>query len=532
MKPQPDLGTLFDLLAERGSRTVVHLDRPFDIAPDGGTSYDVPALASLVREAAGWLAAAGARAGDRVAVLKDNHWDYAILCCAAARLGAVPAPISGHLPAETVQVLLKRLEPAVLVTTGHALALAAEAGADLGPLVGRTLSLDRPVPGALGLDDVRGTRPPPVHRRHDDLPLVINHTSGTTGVPKLVVHSTTTIIRRLAGFEAHHWPVLASRADDVVATASSYVHGRAIAWTASVFWLAPARAVVVTDPDPAAAEPFLRTHLPTTLEALPSTYVRWQPLTADPLNPFRRVRFYISTYDAMHPSTVRAFLQASSRRRPLWMQGWGQTETGPLTFRFFTRRSVAAQAERHPTTRDLGRPVPTRTRLRVVDPRTLQPVPAGEPGLVLADTRARCLGYVGEPQRFVEKVQGGWFNTGDLGVRTRTGRLRLLDREVDAVPGLSCLELEDVIDDRLPEVAECIILGRSGRLPLPVVVTVDGQLDAEAWRRAVHDLPELAAPAVLSWDRLPRTGTGKVRRNELRELFEGAAGTVGTGRWT
>ena len=533
MKHQLDLGTLFEVLAERGSRTIAHLDRPFDIAPESGTRYDVPALARLVREASGWLAAAGARGGQRVAVLKDNHWDYAILACAAARIGAVPAPISSHLPAETVQTLLKRLDPALLVTTADVLTRATEGGADLGTLAARTLSLDRPAPGAIGLDDVRGVRPPPVYRAPADAPLVINHTSGTTGVPKLVVHSTTTIIRRLARFEAHRWPVLASRPDDVVANASSYAHGRAIAWTASVFWLAPAKAVLVTRPDPASAGPFLQAHLPTTLEALPSTYVRWQPLAAaGAVNPFRRVRFFLSTYDAVHPPTVRTFLRASGLPRPLWMQGWGQTETGPLTFRFFTRRSLAGPPERHPTTRDLGRPVPGRTRLRVVDPRTLRPVRAGQLGLVQVATKARCLGYVGEPERFAEKISGIWFNTGDLGVRTRTGRILLLDREVDAVPGLSCLELEDVIDDRLPAVLECIVLGTPGRPLLPVMVTADGRLDGAAWRAAVRDLPPLAEPAVLTWDRLPRTGTGTVRRTELRELFDGAAGGYGTGRWT
>ena len=89
-----DLGTFFDVLTERGSRTRVTLSRPLDIAPDGGVRYDVPALAALVRDAAGWLHALGARPGERVAIMKDNHWDYALLAIAAARIGAVPALLS------------------------------------------------------------------------------------------------------------------------------------------------------------------------------------------------------------------------------------------------------------------------------------------------------------------------------------------------------------------------------------------------------------------------------------------------------
>src|SRR4051794_9262438 len=94
-----ELGTLFDDLADRGTATTVHLSRPLDIAPALGATLDIPTLAGLVREAAGWLAAAGVAPGDRVAIAKRNHWDLVVLCCAAARIGAVPTPMSARLPA-------------------------------------------------------------------------------------------------------------------------------------------------------------------------------------------------------------------------------------------------------------------------------------------------------------------------------------------------------------------------------------------------------------------------------------------------
>lgn len=532
MRPH-DMGTLFDEAAAHATPTVTCLSRPFDIAPDAGTHHTVESLADLVRTAAGWFAAAGVRRGERVAIVKDNHWDYDLLACAAVRLGALPAKLSAHLPAETLRLLLGRLDPALLVTTGRVLAAGRRDGTDLASVATRTLLLDRTrARGALSVGDVRGACAPGPARRDDDDPLVVMHTSGTTGVPKLVTHSTNTIIRRLAGFEAVRWPVIGVRRSDTVATASSFAHGRTFCWTASVFCLAPRKVLVLADLDARRAEPVLRAHPPTTLEALPSAYVDWQPMAAHPDNPFRDVRMFVSTYDAMHPATVRAHLAASRHSRPLWMQGWGQTETGPLTFRFLTRRSVAATGHRHPTTRNLGRPVPLRTRLRVVDPDTFEPLPRGKPGLVLARTRARCLGYLGEQERFADKITDGWWNTGDIGVRTRGGSVLFLDREVDLVPELSCVELEDVLDDRLPELLDCVILGSPGRVPLPVLVTADGTLDAAQWRRASADLPPLAEPVVLGADELPRTGTGKVRRLELRARLLGEVRTYSAGRWT
>ncbi|GLX50235.1 putative fatty-acid-CoA ligase FadD [Streptomyces hygroscopicus subsp. hygroscopicus] len=525
-------GPFFDALADRGTRTRVRLSRPLDIAHDGRTAYGVEDIAHLVARAAGWLAGLGVARGDRVAVIKPNHWDYVLLACAAARIGAVPALISGGLPPGTLRLLLERLDATALVTTSDTLAAARAAGSDLTALARRTLTLDAPAPGAVPLDDVRGHRAPAPRHPSDRDPLAIMHTSGTTGVPKLVVHTTDSLVHRIVAAEARRWPLVASRRDDTVAQATSYAHGRGLAWTLSVFWLAPREVVLLDSFEPRTAEPVLRAHRPTVLEATPSAYVRWQPLAAAPDNPFGHVRLYLNTFDAVHPPTVRAFLAATRRRLPLWVQVWGQSETGPLTFRCFTRGSVRALGERHPTTRDLGRPVPGRTRLRVVDPATLRPVPPGRPGLVLARTGALCAGYVGEQERLLAKSADGWFATGDLGVASRSGRLRLLDREVDAVPGGSCVEIEDVLHDRLPDVVEAVVLGRANGVPLPVLVTRDGTLARDTWRRAVADLPPLGDPVLLPLHRLPLTATGKVRRQELRDLLLDGASPYGTGQWT
>ncbi|MGI5472459.1 AMP-binding protein [Streptomyces sp. CA-132043] len=531
MKPH-DMGVLFDECAERGHDTVIRLDRPFDIAPETGTAHSVAGLAALVQDMAGRLAAAGARPGDRIAIVKDNHWDYDLLACAAVRIGALPAQLSGQLPPDALRLLLERLRPALLVTSSGLLERCRTEGTDLLPAAGVCVVLDGESPGALALETLQGHPVPAPRRRHDDEPLVINHTSGTTGVPKLVVHSTRTIIGKLARFETVRYPKIGVRRADSLLNASAFAHGRTFCWTASVLCLAPRRITIVTGQDPDAVDPLLREAPPTIVEALPATFVRFRPLTARLDNPFRNVRLCVSTYDAVHPPTIRAYLRASSHRAPLWMQGWGQTETGPLTFRFHTRRSVADGAAGSAGTRNLGRPVPFKTRLRVVDADTLAPLPRGREGLVLVRTSARGLAYVGEDGRWEAKQHGGWWNTGDLGVRHRNGSVRLLDREVDRAHRLSCLATEDVVEDRLPEVVECVLLATPGEPPLPVVVTADGTLNPARWEEAVADLPALRPPTALTWDEVPRTGTGKVRRGALRSRLTGRTDTCGSGRWT
>src|SRR5690606_4396465 len=127
--------------------------------------------------------------GDRVAIVKRNHWDYVLLSCAAARIGAVPASLCADLPHDELETLLKRLTPALVITDGALLTAGRERGYDLACPAVRTLVVDGRAEGALTVDDVRGHAPPPPYRPLPDEPLAIMHTSGTTGVPKLVVHS-------------------------------------------------------------------------------------------------------------------------------------------------------------------------------------------------------------------------------------------------------------------------------------------------------------------------------------------------------
>lgn len=527
-----NVATLFEDAAERAPSTVVHLDRPFDIAPEGGLSYGMEKLAALVGEAAGWLAAGGVVAGDRVAIVKENHWDINLLAFAAVRAGAVPALLSSELGAEQLAVLLGRLGASLLVTTPAVLASALGCGVDLTTMARRTLSLQGRPPGALDLDSVRGQKPVAPHRFGDGEHRFINCTSGTTGLPKLAVHSVTTMVRRLAAFEAHRWPVIGCRREDAVASASAFAHSRTVCWTAVVLALRPREILILSDHDPARAEPVLQAHRPTLLEGLPATFIRWRGLAASAGNPFCDVRLYLSAYDAVHPSTVRAFLAASKRPRPLWLQAFGQTETGPVTMRLFGQKAFASKQDHKPITRDQGWPLPFASRVRVVDPVTGRTAKPGTPGMVLAWTKGHCVDYVGEHQRWKDKVDGWWFNTGDLGIKARSGKLFLLDREVDAVPEMSCLEIEDVLDERLPDVLECIVLGTPGKLPLPVVVTSNGDFDRATWDAAVKGLPRLSEPVSRSWAQVPRTPTGKVQRFALREQLEGVGATFGTGRWT
>jgi acyl-coenzyme A synthetase/AMP-(fatty) acid ligase len=531
-----NIALMFEWAAKTDPHTVFHLDRPFDVAPKGGVRYEVGDLARLVAEVSGVLFEAGLRSGDRLGIVKDNHFDVVLLAAAAARIGALPAMISSTIRPEALRVMLGRLGPRLLVASPSVVEGAAAAGVELvGPGV-LTLLAGRPgeVPaGAVTVEELRGASVPVADPRPDGEPMICTHTSGTTGVPKLVVHSADTIIGVNSKLETAKIPFLSTRPDDVIAACVAWVHIRSITWAAGQLALPPAEAVILADTDPENATRVLREHPPTTLEACPNIFQRWEGIPAAHPELFERVRAYVSTFDAIHPRTIRTFLAASRRRGALWGQSWGQSEVGPVSLGVYTRRKIRRRdGESTAVTTNVGRPIPFVTRVRVVDPQTRRRVRRGKEGIVLVHTKGRCLNYLGEDDRHAAKDWDGWWNTGDIGVRTFIGGLRILDREVDLIPGMSGIDAESVLLDRLEDISEVIVLGVPGRPPVPVLSTASGRIDAGAWREATADLPELDDPVVIPWEDFPRTGTWKVRRPVLREQLFGTSLTHGTGRWT
>ncbi|HZB49731.1 MAG TPA: class I adenylate-forming enzyme family protein, partial [Mycobacteriales bacterium] len=361
-----NLGLVFDHFAGSDGATW-HVDRPFDLTPKGDTSYTVAELAQLVEETSAGLHQAGLRYGDRLAIVKDNHLDSVVIAAAAARIGAIPALCSATVRPALLQRMMARLEPAVLVASSSLLADAAGQGIELVPpsvptiVVGGETGGAGPAGDRPTFADLGGTPVPPARPRPDHEPMVCTHTSGTTGMPKFVVHSADTSIGTNARLETMRIPFLSTRDDDVIVSSIAFVHVRCLTWTVAQLTLPPRDVVVIADPSPAAVVRTLTRHRPTTLEACPNIYQLWEGLTETHPELFANVRAYLSTFDAIHPPTVRAFLRASRRRLPVWGQSWGQSEFGPASLAVYTRWSVRrrrdAAADQAFTT-DVGFPIP------------------------------------------------------------------------------------------------------------------------------------------------------------------------------
>ncbi len=369
-------------------------------------------------------------------------------------------------------------------------------------------------PGIVPYASTRGSAAPPPRPAAFDAPMVITHTSGTTGVPKLVAHSAQTMASR-ARIQTMPWPIASIRTRDRCAECISWTHACAIDGLTALLHVGPAL-LALGRSDVDAVRPHLEAFRPTIVETVPNAFVQWERLAETAPHVFARTRLFVNAFDAIHPRTVRTLLAAAGTRVPLWVQAYGQSEAGGVTIDAYTRRTVRATNGRVPTLRSMGFAPPGLARIRVVDRETGAPLRRGHVGQFEVATDGLALTYVGQPDLHARRRRGPWWTMGDVGRMTRTGRAILHDRDIDLVPGIdSCLELEDRLLDALPETTEVVIVAVDGHA-VPVVCTHgDRPLDLAAWHRAASDAGPLESPVHLPWDDVPRTATYKVRRSVL-----------------
>ena len=503
------LGILPEMAAAKDSSTLLTLDHDLDILPEAGRRLTSAELAYHSDQLAGRLAAVGIRAGEHIAIYKSPNFDVMMLAIAAARLGAVPVMLSPALDAKTVGILLERLgRPQFLCDLPK---LEAMADVPLADIAEQVILATGSAPGTVSLDDFAGAEGvKPVFRAPTE-PAMITHTSGTTGVPKLVVHTARTMGTRL---RPQWWLLSLMWKRDTVAINIPFVHSRMYAAMALTLLKAtPVLLMKKSAPDKV-ADLFAK-HRPGFIEALPNALMEWEELADDPRKPFANIKYFSSTFDAIHPRTIDRLVKASDRRGAMFFQIYGQSEVGPAVGRPYFRGSGDKMDGRC-----VGFPMPGCARVRVVSRNGRQPSRTN-PGFIESRWEGIAHSYFGEQERFDANKHDGWWRTGDVGYRTKRGCLHMLDREVDMVAEVgSTLEVEDLLLGRLEELTELIVVSGPESEPIPVVCTTgDLPLDRDRWRSAVTDLPQLADPVQFSESDLPRTATLKVRRPELTRLL-------------
>ncbi|WP_439657959.1 alpha/beta fold hydrolase [Lentzea sp. HUAS TT2] len=462
MKPISEL--LMDNARERGSS---------DAYGDDRRTVTWSALA----ERTGRLAAGlGVERGARVAVLLDDGVDLVEAVLAVARAAAVCVLLSPHTTETELRQLLTDCEPSLVITDPRQV-----------PKLPASLRVVVTGDGFEALATSGQGSP------RDDLgldePAWMLYTSGTTGAPKGAVST------QRAGLWSPltcYGPVLGMTAEDRLLWPLPMSHSWAHTMCLLAVLTLGAQARICGRVEPTVLKRLISEYEPTVLTGVPTTYRMLLETSPDPV-----------------PS-LRFCLTAGAPSNPKLLADVGAALGAPLLDLYGTTETCGAIS--------IGAPV-TGVSVRIVDGE----IQVSSPGLFSE--------YHGRPEETAKALRDGWYRTGDLGRFAEDGTLLVTGRVGDLIirggQNVDPVEVETVLLG-LTGVRDAAVVARQDSVlgEVPVAFVVGTTDEASVLRACAEVLSAHKVPVEVRFvDAVPRTGSGKARRNVLRESLTPAPRT-------
>ena len=449
-----------------------HAERPAVVWRDGVLSH-----AALHRRAAGFarfLAGAGVRPGDRVALSIPNTWAFAAALLGALKLGVVVAPLDPRLTDDEHRAILDDLRPRLVA------------------------------------HEVVGDEAEWTTVTETDAPALVLYTSGSTGRPKGAVLSHDAL-----SFAVDSWagPVMALTPDDVVLGVLPFSHSYGLNGALLAPLLTGGAVVTLERFGPDEVLEAVAVHRVTILPAVATMFRR---LLGSPALDRARLGSLRMALSGAAPCPWDLACEWRERTGVRIFRGYGSTELfRPLSY-------LAADGDDRADA--IGRPVPG-VEVRVIDDDGRQ-LASGELGELLIRTPAAMDGYLGAPDETREVLADGWFRTGDLarvsaeGWVTIEGRKRerilrggysVFPQEVEAVllthPAVGEAAVVGVPHAELGEEVAAFVALREGERAAPdeLIAYCKRRLAAFKYPRRITIIPEL-----------PKAATGKVLKKLLK----------------
>ncbi len=459
--------------------------------------------------------AAGIRKGERVGLLLMNSVEFMESYFALAKVGAVVVPLNWRLVADELEFILKDSETGRLIFGEEFL----DTVADLHSRGDRTDVRHWLQVGGeaahfaepyLAFREGAPDGEPEVTACDDDM-LYIMYTSGTTGLPKGVVHTHDTAIWALLTIAA----TADFRDGDIYLAALPMFHVGALTPLAVNVYVG-ATSVVMRSFDPTLAWELIQREKITTALAVPAmlnfmaqvgefrerfdySSLRWIMTGAAPV-PVSLVRLY-------HELGINV------------LQIYGLTEScGPACL------MDSENAMRYP---DSTGKAFFHTEIKVADDAG-EPCAPGDAGEVWVRGRHVMCEYWNRPDATAETIVDGWLRTGDVATMNEEGFVFIQDRIKDMIisggENVYPAEVEGVLAQH-PGIVEAAVIGQAsekwGESPLAIVVKGDDALtEADVLEFCQGKLAAFKQPkGVIFIDQIPRNPSGKILKRVLREQY-------------
>ena len=500
-------------------RALINPDREAFVDSKSGLRLTFEQLNNRCNSLANALVKLGIEPGDRVALALMNSVEFLEAYFAVAKIGGIVVPLNWRLVSDELEFILKDSGSETLIFGEEFVGVVA----DLHSRGGKTdvknwLQVSADNNNSNFAKDYERFRnqesdsEPEIRAEEDDL-LYIMYTSGTTGLPKGVVHSHNTSIWALITFIAS----TDLRDGDRYLVALPLFHvGSLVPATLNIYW--GVTSVIMREFDPVRAWNLIQEEKITCSLLVPAMLNFMSQVPDVTQYDYSSLRWIQSGAAPLPVNIIQKYADLGIEVHQIY----GLTECcGP---------ACVISAENALTKiGSTGRPF-FHTEGKVVDDNGVACLP-GEQGEVWLKGRHIMLEYWNRPEATAETITAdGWLRTGDVAATDKEGFIYIQDRIKDMIisggENVYPAEIENVILGR-SGVTEVAVIGQPsekwGESPFAIVVKNDSALtetdilDHCDGKLARFKLPKGAAFI----DVIPRNANGKVLKRELRLQFPG-----------
>lgn len=463
-------------------------------------------LRAAVPRAAGAWRVLGLEPGARAVVFAPDSDDWVIAYLGAIWAGGIAIGINPHLALRDLAPILADSDVRFVWCEPDLAAAVATLAASLPD--GPTVVAARETRGRDWTAALQAAAPIAASAQGDEAPALWIGTSGTTGMPKGVIHPQRVVVHAHA-FAAE---VLSATAADRFYSTSKLFFAYALG--NSLFAGLRLGATVILDREratPARTRDMVARHRPTLLFTVPTLYSKMLQENVAPALADAGIRHFVSAGEAL-PATVRGDWLRAAGKAPI--SGYGTSET--LCLALYGDDGSG-----------LLRPTP-RTVVRYADG-----IDPDIPRRIWLRLPTLALGYWRRPEAQADGFSEGWFSPGDMFIR-RAGRLEFAGRTDDLlkVSGqwVSTLWVEQALTaaggDAIDQVAAVGVQTPEGLTTIAALAVAVPGREAQARERigaGIEKLPKYRRPRWVHWvSELPQTATGKLQRSRLRAAHESA----------